>query len=218
MNIKEDFLKKISLVDMLLHTNRINLHSYLRSYAQRLDFYDLIKEISNIKVIMVSVIIFSLITYFFVHNFLLTILFVLIICLLFNYLIIFLKDKLKPDEDYYDTIDYYNEEYVDLMNLRNTYVYLYSYLVNGEKAILWNIKKRINRTPYYAYQKCEEKIWLRQDVVAWNLFRQIKQQEIYMINDIKLDIEGKLLYLEDDTSKDILNNILDNLTFKEISI
>ena len=88
MNIKEDFLKKISLVDMLLHTNRINLHSYLRSYAQRLDFYDLIKEISNIKVIMVSVIIFSLITYFFVHNFLLTILFVLIICLLFNYLII----------------------------------------------------------------------------------------------------------------------------------
>ncbi len=216
MDKKDSFEKRIAKIDEHLHTNQEKREQLFRRYEHRLNKYYVFSLLAGAKIqtmIFISIILF---TNSFVRDIKDKIAISLVLCFLYNVIIMLLKRIFKPPKIYYQTLNAYNDEYSHLISFRNTYVFLHSYLLKGEDAILGNIKKRIEHQKYFDFNNCDKNDWLKNDVEVYPMFVEAYNLEKVMISDITNDVKNRLKYVSSADDEHLLKNILASLTKLEM--
>ncbi len=209
---QQDFLSKISHIDENIDTNRDIASQYSNNCKKQSHWYKILQCLHSFKFITLNLIISSLSIYFLLNKIVLTIIITLLFCLMVNIIVILLLQKSEDAyEENFVNLTYYNEEYLDLINIRNTYSNLYNYSLYGDEVILQNIRLKIQKGAFYDYNLCLNKIWLNQDQKALKLLTEMRDKQEIMIRDLKIDIANELKNNHTKEQTNFLNNLLYNL-------
>lgn len=207
------YLKKVSQIDHDIMNNKQEWQKFNDSNQLRIKVYNILVKFSSKKILTLNLIISSLIICLLVKKGVLAIFLTCGFWLIINSIVVYYMDKLNNDEEFFAKLDYYQDKHHDLINIRNTYVNLYNYLLKGDRAILENIKARAEKKNFYDYNLCIDKIWLHQDLVAYNLLQEMANKEERMVKDIVIDIKNKLYFTKPNEMTNYLQQMLTNLTF-----
>ncbi len=191
---KEEMLKYnlsiISNIDKEISNNSKEKNNLIKKYKTRIMIHNIISKLdSNLFKSLLTLIVTILCIYNY-GNTLVAVLLSLGIILLVDIIINVILKLLSPKKDYYDKLSNYSKERKSLLQRRNTYINLYRYTLDEEKAILNNVKSRINHINYYEYDKYINSEWINNDKYALNKLLEMKDKEYDLVRNIK----NKLYY------------------------
>lgn len=193
---KEEILKynltKISAIDKEIKENNNNKNSMYEHNMKRLNIYNILLKFTNKYIQILMILLTSIIVYIILQNGIYTSLLSMIIVIIYNSILLISLNTLKPKDSYNKKIDEYNKQNTELYIKRNTYINLYNYTLNKDKAIIDNIKLRINKKKYYEYDKYIDKYSNQKDSYEFITLNQMKNDEDSLIECIKNKIYWEL--------------------------
>lgn len=206
-------LSKISAIDKELTNNNEQRKLYLKKNQPKITLYKWLMNVQHSKFLALLIIVVAWCSYFSSKKILFSIIITLGIVALYNGILVLLINKLKPSEEYFSILEEYKNFNNFLLTQRNTYINLYNYTLNGENAILRNIKLKIHKQQFYEYDKYLDKIWLRQDMYALNTLKEMQNKEHILTQSIKNKIYFELNYAtgNEQLSKTELKTIMNAL-------
>ena len=199
LSVSEYNLKKIEYIDKDIIKNREEYNKYVESFEGKFATNKFLKKISNRTVTMISIIILALIIFLITFNPFITVGLTIVLIVIVNIIASIIIDKTEPTEEYLDKLDEFEHNYKELIHQRNAYVNLYYYSINGDDAIINNIKLRINNKEYFEYDAYFDKVWLNQDVYAYKTLQEMNRKEKIFTTSIKNKVDWELNYPEKST-------------------
>jgi hypothetical protein len=199
LSISEYNLKKIEYIDKDIIKNREEYNKYIESFEGQFRTNRILKKISNKVIPLVGMLLTAIVVFLISFNPFITAGLTLIIWVIINIIVSIIIKKTEPTEEYLDKLEEFEKAHKDLINQRNAYVNLYYYSINGDEAIINNIRLRINNKEYFEYGAYFDKIWLNQDVYAYKTLQEMNRKEKIFTTSIKNQVDWELKYPEKST-------------------
>ncbi len=187
-------LSQIAAIDQEMINNNEQRKKYLKKNQPKITLYKLLTKIQDSKLLALLIIIVALGIYLLSKKVFFSIITTLGIIALYNGLLLLALKVFKPSETYFSKLEEYKNANNFLLMKRNTYISLYNYTLNGDQAIMHNIKLRIHKQQFYEYDKYLDKIWLHQDIYALNTLKEMKNKEYILTQSIKNKVYFELNY------------------------
>lgn len=187
-------LSKISDIDKEMTTNNENRNMYIKKNHTKITLYKVLNELINSKLFALLIIVLSLFIFLLTKKAIFSIIITLLIIALYNGSLLLIINKLKPTDEYFSKLEEYKKANDFLLTKRNTYIALYNYALNGDQAIMNNIKLKIHKQQFYEYDKYLDKVWLHQDAYALNTLKEMQNKEHIFTQSIKNKVYFELNY------------------------
>lgn len=187
-------LSKISDIDKEMTANNENRNMYIKKNHTKITLYKVLNKLINSKLLACLIIVLSLFIFLLTKKAIFSIIITLLIIALYNGSLLLIINKLKPTDEYFSKLEEYKTANNFLLTKRNTYIALYKYALNGDQAIMHNIKLKIHKQQFYEYDKYLDKVWLHQDAYALNTLKEMQNKEHIFTQSIKNKVYFELNY------------------------
>lgn len=187
-------LSKISDIDKEMITNNESRKMYIKKNNKKITIYKLLNKLINSKFLALLIVVLALFIFISSKKVFFSIIITLVIIALYNGILLLLINKLKPTDEFFSKLEEYKTANNFLLTKRNTYITLYNYTLNGDQAIMRNIKLKIHKQQFYEYDKYLDKVWLHQDEYALNTLKEMQNKEHIFTQSIKNKVYFELNY------------------------
>ena len=187
-------LSKISDIDKEMTTNNENRKMYLKKNHKKITLYKLFNKLLNSKFLALLIMALALFIFISSKKVFFSIVISLAIIAFYNAILLLLINRLKPSDEYFSKLEEYKTANNFLLTKRNTYITLYNYTLNGDQAIMRNIKLKIHKQQFYEYDKYLDKVWLHQDEYALKTLKEMQNKEYIFTQSIKNKVYFELNY------------------------